>query len=379
MANVFQIAPLNPIRFYSMNEGETRGLPYTLPFDLEFFWDNYGYDFKHIQKKCYKQKFNLSDNTILQILSDYSTLSAAVYNEITGVKVIDLVVQNKGVSLVDQTFSVYEIEVPFMNLLSEGIYNIQISYTDETSIVRSFISEMLDIKTDHEETILFSYSNNANNFNIIFDTGITFNIRVEGTIQNFKPASEDEIYFDQKHNATKLYSLPYRLFTLFVGNAEGIPSWMADVINRVMSCNEILIDGFSFEKNESSEWDIRRADEYPFFGMSMEIIPSENKFNTSFRSESENNIDFIFNFSASYNFEIPQTPPGQTYLNAIVASGMQRGNAIFISNNDVDNSFFAYTDTDGFIKMGFINKTPNTNAAFTKNLNVRVYNQNIII
>lgn len=245
---VFDVVPLNPIRFTDM-------LPY---------------DFEHAKPKCYWQKYNLSDQTRLQILSDDPNITLTVHNYQNDVLEHTFNVVEIPTMLVGQTFKVYESTLDW-NLVGNGRYYLKLE-----SPLGTYYSTPIWIDTDHEGTILFRYRNSENNFSVIFDTDIIFTLRVEGDIQNFSPKFDDEIYNDQKRNASKLSSIPYRTWTLFIGAAQGLPDWMNDKVNRVMSCDMIQIDGDWFEKVPDAEWEIIRQDDYPFAGLQIEIMPTNN-------------------------------------------------------------------------------------------------------
>lgn len=245
---VFEVAPLNPIRFSGMMT----------------------YDFEHTDPKCYWQKFNSSDSTRLQILSDVSDISLTVHDHQTDSLVHTFSVSEIETSLVGQTFKVYESTLSWSSV-GEGRYYLKLE-----SSVGIFYSTPIWIAENHEDTLLFRYRNSENNFSVVFDTDIIFTLRVEGDIQNFTPRFDDEIYNDQKRNASKLSSIPFRVWTLFIGSAQGLPDWLTDKVNRVMSCDMIEIDGDYFEKVPEAEWEVIRQEDYPFSGLQIEIMPTNN-------------------------------------------------------------------------------------------------------
>lgn len=391
MANVFQIAPLNPIRFYNAPNPEDptkRGLPYNLPFNL--FYEELpdgSYDFEHTAHKCYAQKFTIYEFTKLQILSDYSQITASLRNEITKEKIIDLVVTPVNTSIVGQTFLVYEIDVPFYDVVVEGYYYIELSYL-KTEIGTNVIllSEVLDLKNEHPKTLLFTYRNSVNNFDVIFDTGIEFNLRVEGTIQNFEPASNDEIYIDQKRNATKLYSLPYRLFTLFIGNAPGLPAWMNDKVNRIMSCDIIKIDDAYFEKNEGAEWEFSRQDDYPFFGMNIQITPVENKFTNQYNtiSDSYPDLEALHVLTTNVSVDMPEALGNNSSETDVPLANLIPGDAIFIgipTNQTVpiNTRYAAFCLFNNTLRIRFYNMQSVAVDPPSITFNVKIYRQTTII
>lgn len=391
MANTFQISPLNPIRFYNAPNPEDpskRGLPYDLPFALYYQEPKDGsYDFDHSKHKCYAQKFTIYDQTKLQILSDYDQITATVRDEITREIILTLDVVQVETDIIGQTFSVYEIDVPFYELTEEGFYYVELTYFKpeiETDVV--IMSEVIDIKKDHPGTLLFTYKNSENNFDVIFDTGIEFNMRVEGTIENFEPASNDEMYIDQKRNVTKLYSLPYRLFTLFIGNAPGLPAWMNDKVNRIMSCNMIQIDGADFEKDEGAEWEFSRQDDYPFFGMNIKIAPIENKFSNQYTSigNSYPDLESLHVLTANVTVDLAEALPNNYSEVDLFGYDTIAGDVVFIGIPSTvvipaATRYSAFCLFNGVIRIRFYNAGSIAVDPVQTTFNIKVYRQTTII
>ncbi len=258
MAEVFEIALVNPVRFLPEGESDL--------FEL------------NQEDKCYLQKFITSDVTKIQILSDFPDITAQVREASGNSLSLTLNVVEIDTNILDQTFKCYEIEIDFSQL-DPGQYVVVIEYENGISTVPvMLISEPIDVQETQPDTMLFKYKNSENNFSIVFDTGIEFDFRVEGTIKEFTPVSDDIIYNDQLRNSTLLNSVPYRSFKLYIGNAPGLPDWVLDKVNRIMSCDEKSIDGAYYEKIEGAKWEVNRTVEYPFQGINTEIMPVENVF-----------------------------------------------------------------------------------------------------
>lgn len=264
MANLFEIALANPIRFINANLIDNDRYFYQ-PFDI------------HQDKKCYFQKFTTQDTTKLQILSDFDSITFNIYRLDDNSLALNVVPVQVPINIIDQTFKAYEITIPFTSL-PEGDYYCKIAYVNELLQTVEFVSEPISVLDVHPNTLLIEYTNSENNFSVVFDTGIVFSLRVEGIIEDFTPEFDDVIYNDQKRNATKLNSIPYRSFRLYVGPAAGIPDWMADKVNRALSCDQVMLDGEYYEKVEGAKWEVKRADEYEFIGMTLEIMPVDNFF-----------------------------------------------------------------------------------------------------
>lgn len=263
MSELFEIPLLNPMRFIGATGTKFDSLPAVELINI------------YQERKCYFQKWQSSDSTRLQILSDFPDITFKIFDLDSGQKLLDIVPLEQDVTLIGHTFKVYEIPLDFA-LLPEGDYYAELSYMNGGTI--SFLSEPFSVREIWDNTLLFNYRNSDNNFSIVFDTGITFDIRLEGVVTEFAPQSEDTIYNDQKHNATMLDSVPWRQFKLYIGDAPGIPAWVADKVNRVMSCNQVQIDGDYFEKIEGAAWEVERADEYAYMGLTLDIMPVENFF-----------------------------------------------------------------------------------------------------
>lgn len=257
MAEVFQIAPVNPLRFIPENE-------------TDLFLINQ-------EDKCYFQKWTKTDVTKVQILSDFPDINFFIRDYETNEIVLTINVALIPVNIIDQTFSCYEATIDF-SLLPVGQYFAEINYSSTSTSPVTIYSEPFDVQTEQPKTILIKYKNSENDFSVIFDTSIEFDLRVEGTIKEFSPSSDDIIYNDQKYNATLLDSVPYRTWKLYIGNAAGLPDWVIDKVNRALSCDQKEIDGVFYEKVEGQKWEQVRQVEYPFSGMSIEIMPVENVF-----------------------------------------------------------------------------------------------------
>jgi hypothetical protein len=254
---IFYIANVNPLRF-------TGGM-------------GNKFDTLHMEKlinqfqdvKQYFQKWLPGDRTTVQILSDYE-FTFKIY-DLDGLFVEEIVPTEVESSIVGKSFKVYEVPLEFS---LEGCFYAVIEYEAGT-----LISEPWKVG-DFSDTMLFKYKNSENNFSLVFDAGLELYFRVEGLITNFEPKADDVIYNDQERNSLVLNSVPWRSFTLFAGQAEGIPDWIADKVNRIMSCDIVWVDAPSFDgyitKVEGAEWEVLRAEQNPFIGIRTEIMQVEN-------------------------------------------------------------------------------------------------------
>lgn len=237
--------------------------------------------------KCYLQKWVKTDTTTLQILSEYVPTVTLVDAE-TNADLAELDVELKSTSIIGYAFKVYEVPVVFADLL--GVYYLRIDWNDGTSD-NTRTSEPFEVAESWPKTFLVNYRNSENNFGAVFSTGVTFTLRVDGTLANYAPEADDIIYNDQNRNTTLLDSLPSRSFTLFVGESSGVPNWVLDKIHRVLSCNnvEILETPFNgqFTKKDGATWEVIREDQYAFVGATIEVVPTVNRFTERYLTEGD--------------------------------------------------------------------------------------------
>lgn len=255
----FYIPLLNPIRFTGGAGNK---------FDTELMIDLIN---RYQEKKCYFQKWNIGDNTKLQILSDW-IFTFKIFDLETNEELENIVPVEFVTGIEGQTFKVYTVDIEF---LESGYYYSVIQYDGN-----SLISEPWQISDGWESTILFKYRNSENNFSVVFDNDFEFDFRVEGLVANFEPKSDDVIYNDQLKNSRLLNSVPWRSFTMFIGNEEGLPDWVIDKANRIMSCDVVRVDSETFDgyisKVEGAEWEITRGNEQAFSGLRIEIMTVDN-------------------------------------------------------------------------------------------------------
>lgn len=255
----FYIPYLNPIRFTG-GAGDK--------FDRLLMVDLIN---KFQEHRCYFQKWNVGDSTKMQILSDWE-FTFKIYELENNVQVADITPTVFANSIEGQTFTVYEVDIPFPE---PGEFYAVIEYEGNT-----LISEPFEVGDFSDCTLFFKYRNSENNFSVVFDNGFEFRFRVEGVVADFEPKSEDVIYNDQQKNSRILNAVPWRSFTMYVGNELGIPDWVADKANRLMACDVVHVDSKTFDgyisKVEGAEWEVTRSAEQPFLGVKVEIMPVEN-------------------------------------------------------------------------------------------------------
>jgi hypothetical protein len=254
MANQIYIPYANPVNFYEV-------APADIPQYLSRNMDDYLFSnqIRNDQTRVdYNQKWTIHDAIPLQFETNFDPIqidvidcSGHIYFSVTAVRRS----QNKYLT----GYYAYEANIS-LAALDYGVYYLQMTLGGTTAM----ISEPFEVG-DGEGTLLFEYNNSVFHGDILFETGIMLRFRVEAVLQNFDPSNERTSYRDQRLNPTVLKSVPFRSWELRVGKDFGVPDWVADKLNWIFSCDNVLIDGKPYAVLDDSK--IERVDIHPIFPM----------------------------------------------------------------------------------------------------------------
>lgn len=227
----------------------------------------------------YAQKYQNSDTLVLQ----FQTEAAATFD----VKLVnDTNSYNLSTSALTPPTSYTGTNLFYKSSLAltsvaEGIYYIRVKIT--TDKIYYFVSEPICVKTTHENTILFKYTHDLNQYDTLFQTSTTpnyFYLRVEGGVKTsqFEQGSTDEIFIDQNYNSIQLDGETYNIYNFLFGSGIGLPYWMAEKLNRILILYEFYIDGKRFKKNQGTKFErIEIIDEnYPLCNYKIELLPMQS-------------------------------------------------------------------------------------------------------
>lgn len=247
----------------------------------------------------YYQKWQIADRTTVQVESTilpddlkFYDCSGSVVKSIPFVKTAD------GVDL---GTNIYEASVNLDDLPVNKIYYayIKATYGD---VIFEAISEPVSIQTLWPGTLNFTYRNSVNNYGVAFTTGIEFNFRCEAGIMDFNPDSDASDYIDQIHNVEQLAGTPFRTFKLYIGDEKGVAPWVLDLLNRILVCDYVEIQGMEYSKNDGAKWDINRVKGFPLYGGSIEIIPAKNISGIQFMSDTDITAGLVVAYDIDTNF-----------------------------------------------------------------------------
>lgn len=160
--------------------------------------------------------------------------------------------------------------------LPDGIYRVKLY---STAGKFTFYSNCIQIGT-FPESLLLTYTCKTNKFDCIFrdsEYAYFFVLRVDGGVKSSDISynSDDVIYTSQDRVVYLLDSIPYTVRKYTFGNSYGLPSWLADKINRLLSCDSILINGVKVVKNDGAKLEVIGSDAYPYVGLNIELLRQE--------------------------------------------------------------------------------------------------------
>lgn len=269
MANTAILSQANPIRFID-----------TTRTNKSFYGDfavNQVLDYQ--DRRCYFQKWQ-HDNTLrLQFSSDFVPGYLEIHDIYTNELITSVPWIEKTTSIVGQTFKVYEIEYAFVDLPT-GKYYLLFSYNDQDNIPRPQQSEGIDVRDEQPNTINIRYKHTRNKLDIVFDTGIEFEFRVEGAIKNFLPDNTRDTFEDQDQELTLLDATPFLAAKFWIGYMSGVPRWVVAKTNIIQSCNQTFYDDIPYQIPKGAKYELEENDlGDDFVGGPIDIRPTENKFN----------------------------------------------------------------------------------------------------
>ena len=156
----------------------------------------------------------------------------------------------------------------------EGVYAVRLNGKD---------SEVFEV-CDGSDGMLIEYTHKDNNsvFDNIFWNGSTqykFKMRLRGGV---KPSGvnlevDNEQFVNQKQEIVELYSVPYVTHTFSIGGVEGVPYYMAELLNKVFCLSDVKINGKGYVREGNAKPEkAETLGMKELFLYTMNLRPSEN-------------------------------------------------------------------------------------------------------
>lgn len=191
----------------------------------------------------FTQRFGRYDHIVVQAFGDTSTtVTARVYNAQTGVQTYS---QGCTRVAIDNGWYLYHIAMP---VLPEGCYYVALTGGGVT--LRSQDFEVTRLVENDAEWALIEYGGTENDtpmdaMFVVNGVRVPFVLRLPA---GFKPQGWDglvevETYRTQRQELRVLYSAPYDKYTLTIGTAAGLPVEYVRLLNSILSCEYVYING----------------------------------------------------------------------------------------------------------------------------------------
>ena len=196
------------------------------------------------REEDYIQFFSTEDEILLQVISDEGVPNGTLRNVSAGT--------DQPLSFTSHVLEEGGDTLYYTSLtgLDEGVYYVTLE---------GMQSEPFEVRTCVEGSVLIRVSHKDNNsvFDNVWwvdDEQQFVSLRVEG---GFKPEDttyqvESENFRNQFQEIIYLYSLPYNVYRLTLGQNSGLPEWFADWLNRAFSVSHTEVDGVLYRRSEDA-------------------------------------------------------------------------------------------------------------------------------
>ena len=191
----------------------------------------------------FRQCFDVSDGILLQVFCDDGEIPTAYLND--KIASTRSRVSFKTHSINDDVTMYYNYVYP-----GEGVYTFTIDGKE---------SNEFEV-CENAEGILIEYTHKDNNsvFDNLFWVGneqLTFKMRVMG---GFKPSGvtmevDNEQFINQYQEIVERYSIPYTTRVFSIGDVNGVPYYIAELINRILCLSDVRIGGESYVREGNSK------------------------------------------------------------------------------------------------------------------------------
>lgn len=286
MANTLYIPRLNPLKFYEVS-------PAQFDYYLTKFMDDYPYAdliMPWQERRLYQQKWQTSDSIPLQMESTFDPLQLDVinkYGQVVTSLVANQIIPNKYIP----GAYVYQFNQS-LQAFQPGCYFFRLTTGNLNEL--NMITEPQYVAASQPNTVYIQYRNSRFHGDVVFETGIRFNFRVEASFGPLIPGARLQAYEDQKLNPTILSARPFRTWPLVIGGSAGVPDWVADLTNLIWCCNEVSVDGKLFARAGDAELEFSdEDDDYPLRAITINLQEGLNRASKIVNPDVNTNIKLV--------------------------------------------------------------------------------------
>lgn len=269
--NYLYIPELNPVIFFDTTRA-TLPKYFTKHFE-EFMFTERLYQWQ--QREDYSQVWQTTDIINLQFESTFDPITVKLVDKHNIARITLPALIGLPNAYIPNTYS-FQVSMSLSDLPT-GCYRLVIeagSGVNKKILIsdRQFISA-----TPIKNTICLEYWNSRFHKDVVFETGIKFQMRVHGHFGFLEKSRTDEIYKDQKFTSTLLNSKSSKRHKVFFGDSYGLPDDIINMIDEIWSCDNVLIDGKPFGIADGAKLEFVDQELYPKRGISIVVEDGINR------------------------------------------------------------------------------------------------------
>lgn len=146
-----------------------------------------------------------------------------------------------------------KVDYCIISELGEGCFYVRIGDKESVPFIVTSDNGIL------ENTVLIQYSPADNTVRndvvpIIGKSRLFFSLRVQGGFKDsgWSFSVDNEQFVTAMSDIVELYGRESTQKTLTIGNSSGVPIWVGQLLNRLLTCRYVYIDGWRYSRFESS-------------------------------------------------------------------------------------------------------------------------------
>lgn len=269
MANFIYIPFVNPVKFFAASA--LPGNFHTKHFD-DFVFPERLYNWQ--AQEDYTQVWQKTDTIYLQFESNFDPISITL-NDLYGLEVFAATAILKLPNRNIPGMFAYEVSIPLADV-QKGCYRLNITAGSGAS-EQKYFSHLMHITDRVDNSLLIQYWHTRYHEDVIFETGIKFQVRIHGNIGLMQPGRKEERGRDERYNPITLSAKTFRKFPVMFGDIYGLPDDMIDLLNRIWSCNHVSIDGKLFSVSDGNDFEFIESATYPKRGVKLLVEEGINR------------------------------------------------------------------------------------------------------
>lgn len=244
-------------------------------------------DFDYVSKQVrsfeiptyYKQKWCIADTTKLQVESTIAPSDLKIYQCIHGMLITaKTIAWNTAFAGTD--YNVYELTFDVSDL-APGVYVLWQQFK-LISIDWQYLSEPINLQVSHPGTRYVDYKHKFNDYGVAWNTGLKMRFRCEMDILDYEPDGDRTEYSDQLKSVDTLFAVPSRIFKLIIGDAQGVPPYVVDIMNRIMLCSYTNFEGKLYARAIGSKWSSNLIRGNRMMGTEVQVVEADNVYSLQF-------------------------------------------------------------------------------------------------